>query len=129
MKKWYHLKYWAWGIFQIFIWSPLSYIFFQFLKLQSPFKSPKKNSSDYRVHGTQNDQLEPRVSTQKSVFKNMQRVPRYRPKSVQNRPSKPNQQNLAHFDWYLGTRCIFFKTDFCVETVSPSPSIWIPWTL
>ena len=34
-------------------------------------------NSDYRVHGTQNDRLEPRVSMQKLVLKNMQRVPRY----------------------------------------------------
>ena len=59
----------------------------------------------------------------------MHRDPRYYQKSVKNQPSKPNQQNLTHFGWYLGTRCIFFKTDFCVETVSPSRSIWIPWTL
>ena len=44
-------------------------------------------------------------------------------KSVQNRPSKPNLQNLIHFDQYLGTRCIVFKTDFCDETVNPSRSI------
>ena len=25
--------------------------------------------------------------------------------------------------WYLGTRCIYFKTEFCVETVSLSRSI------
>ena len=36
---------------------------------QDPFISPKKNSSDYRGYGTQNDRLEPTVSTQKSVFK------------------------------------------------------------
>ena len=32
----------------------------------------------------------------------------------------------ADFGQFFG--CIFFKTDFCVETVSPSRSIWIPWT-
>ena len=57
--------------------EPSNLHFFQFFKFQSPFISPKKNSSDYRVHGTQNDQLEPRVSTQKLVLKNMHRVPRY----------------------------------------------------
>ena len=57
--------------------EPSNLHFFQFFKFQSPFISPKKNSSDYRVHGTQNDQLEPRVSTQKSVLKNIHRVPRY----------------------------------------------------
>ena len=52
------------------------YLFLLF-KFQDPFISPKKNSSDYRVYGTQNDRLEPRVSTQKSVLKNMHRVQRY----------------------------------------------------
>ena len=63
MKKWTHLMYWAWGIFQIFIWSP---------------------SFDYWVHGTQNYQLEPepRVLTQKSVLKNMHWSPRYWSKRV-----------------------------------------------
>ena len=44
-------------------------------------------------------------------------VPRYYQKSVKNRPSKPNQQNLTHFGRYLRTRYIFFKTDFCIEIV------------
>ena len=51
--------------------------FFYVFKFQDPIISPKKNSSDYRVHGTQNDRLEPTVSTQKSVLKNMHRVQRY----------------------------------------------------
>ena len=94
-----------------------------------PLYKWKKNRLDYRVHGIQIDRLGLTVSMQKSVLKNMHRVPRYYQKSVQNRPSKPNLQNLIHFDRYLGTRCIVFKTDFCIETVSPSRSIWIPWTL
>ena len=52
------------------------YLFLLF-KFQDPFISPKKNSSDYRVYGSQNNRLEPRVSTQKSVLKNMHRVLRY----------------------------------------------------
>ena len=32
---------------------------------QDPFKKFEKKSSDYRVHGTQNDRKEPWVSTQK----------------------------------------------------------------
>ena len=56
--------------------------FFYVFKFQDPIISPKKNSSDYRVHGTQNDRLEPTVSTQKSVLKNMQRVLRYWPKHL-----------------------------------------------
>ena len=53
-------------------------------KLQDPYISPKKNSSDYRVHGTQNDRLESRVSMQKSVWKNMHRVLRYWQKCIQH---------------------------------------------
>ena len=86
---------------------------------------PKKTGkiSDYRVQGIQIDRLGLTVSMQKSVLKNMHRVQRYYQKSVLNRPSKLKQQNLTHFGRYLGTRCIFFKTDFCIETVSPSRSI------
>ena len=62
----------------------------------------------------------------KNLFLNQKK---YYQKSEQNWPSKPNLQNLIHFDRYLGTRCIVFKTDFCIETVSPSRSFWIPWTL
>ena len=51
--------------------------FFYVFKFQDPIISPTKNSSDYRVHGTQNDRLEPTVSTQKSILKNMHRVLRY----------------------------------------------------
>ena len=94
-----------------------------------PFIGEKKNCSDYRVHGIQIDWLRLTVSMQKSVLKNMHRVPRYHQKSVKNWPSKPNQQNLTHFGRFLWPRCIFFKIVFCVETVSPSQSIWIPWTL
>ena len=43
---------------------------FIFLILGPLYKS-EKNSSDYRVYGTQNDRLEPTVSTQKWVSKNM----------------------------------------------------------
>ena len=86
----------------------------------------KKICSDYRVHGIQIDRLRLTVSMQKSVLKYMHRVPRYHQKSVKNRPSKPNHQNLTHFGRYLRTQSIFFKTDFCVETVSPRRSIWIP---
>ena len=38
-------------------------------KLQDPHISLEKNSSDYRVHGTKKDRLEPRGSLQKSVLK------------------------------------------------------------
>ena len=94
-----------------------------------PLYKWKKNRSDYRVHGIQNDRLNLTISTQKSVLKNTHRVPSYYEKTVQNWHSKPNHQNSTHFCRYLGTRCIFFKTDFCIETVGLSRSIWIPWTL
>ena len=45
--------------------EPSNLHFFHFFKFQSPFKGQKKNSSDYRDHGTQNDRLESRVSMQK----------------------------------------------------------------
>ena len=44
------------------------YLFLLF-KFQDPFISPKKNSSDYMVYGTQNDQLELRILMQKLVWK------------------------------------------------------------
>ena len=58
----------------------------------------QKNCSDFGVHGVQIDWLGLTISTQKSVLKNMHHVPRCYPKSVKNRPSKPNLQNLIHFD-------------------------------
>ena len=71
------------------------------------------------------DRLGLLVLLQKSVLKNVHWDPKYNQKSVENQPSKPNQQNSTHFSQYRGTRCMFFKTDFCVETVSPSWSIYI----
>ena len=56
-----------------------------------------KSFSHYGVHGIQIDRLGLTVPTQKSVLKNMHRVPRYYQKSVQNRSTKPNQQKLTHF--------------------------------
>ena len=41
------------------------------LIMTGPFISRKKNCSDYRLHGTQNDRLILTVSTHKSVLKNM----------------------------------------------------------
>ena len=45
--------------------------FFIFLILGPLYKPPKK-SSDYKVHGTQNNRLEPRFSTQTLGLNNMQ---------------------------------------------------------
>ena len=50
---------------------------FSLKKFLHPFIGQKNNSSDYRLHGTQNDRLEPTVSTQKSLLKNMHWVLRY----------------------------------------------------
>ena len=79
-----------------------------------------------RLHGTQNDQLEPTIPTQKSVLKNIDRVPRYQPKCVWIQVNKPNLHMIKHFGSFLSTRWIFFKTDFCVETMSSSRSFWAP---
>ena len=46
-------------------------------KFKDPYISPKKDSYDYRVLGTQNNRLELTVSMQKSVLKNMHRVLKY----------------------------------------------------
>ena len=83
----------------------------------------------YRVHYTQNDRLEITISTQKSVWKNMLRIPRYWSKCVKIWGFGLADQIPTHLYQYLRIRCIFFKTDCCVETVSSSRSFWIPWTL
>ena len=102
---------------------------FSLKKFLDPFISQKKNSSDYRLHGTQNDRLELTVSTQKSVLKNMHWGLRYWPKRAQIEVAKPNLHILRHFGQYLRTRYVFFKTDFCIETVGSSRSFWVPWSL
>ena len=83
----------------------------------APFISEKKSCSDYRVHGIQIDGLNLTVSTQKLVLKNMHPVPRYRPKCVKFCWFGLEGRFWTVFWYYLGTRCIFFKPDFCVETV------------
>ena len=80
-----------------------------------PFKGEKKNCSDYGVHGIQIDRLGLTISTQKSVLKNMHRVPRYYQKTVQNLPSRPNRQNLACFGQYLETWAYFSKPIFALK--------------
>ena len=67
------------------------------LKLTAPFITQKKNSSDYRVHGIQNDRLELTVSTQKSVLKNMHRVQRYLTICAKIQVAKPNLHILGRF--------------------------------
>ena len=71
-------------------------------------------TSVYRVYGTQNNQLELMVSIQKSVLKNMHRFPRYRPKCIKFCWFGLEGQISTLFCLYLGTRCIFFKTNFCI---------------
>ena len=69
----------------------ISYIpHFSLTKLPAPCISKNKNSSDYRLHGTQNDRLELTVSTQKSVLKNMHRVQRYYTICAEIQVAKPN---------------------------------------
>ena len=79
---------------------------------------------DHRVHCIQMDRLGLTVSTWKSVLKNMHWVSRYYKKSVENRPSKPNHQNLTHFGQYLGTWCIFFQNRFSREISGKSPQFF-----
>ena len=47
-----------------------------------PYIQNNYNFSEYRDHGTQNDRLEPSVSTQKSVLKNIHQVLRYWQKCI-----------------------------------------------
>ena len=99
------------------------------LKIPGPLYESKKNSSDYRLHGTQNDRLEPTVSMQKSVLKNMHWVQRYWRKGSQILSFCLKSQIRIHFCQYLRTRYIFLKTDFCDETVGLRRSFWVPRSL
>ena len=103
-----------------FFWSYLLFFYRQIFL--DPFITQKKICSVYGLHGTQNDRLELTVSTQKTVSKKTHRVPRYWPKCAKIEVAKPNLIILRLFGQYLGTRCVFFKTVFCVETVSSSRS-------
>ena len=98
------------------------------LKIPGPHYKSKKNSSDYRLLGTQNDRLKPTVSSQKSVFKNMYLVLRYWQKCIRIWLFKQNDKIWLPFRQYLWTQCIFFKTDFCIETLGLSRSL-VPWSL
>ena len=62
-------------------------------------------------------------SKKNSIFKDIVQIGG---REVNPISKKSKEMNFWHF---FGIGCIFFKTDFCVETVSPSRSIWIPWTL
>ena len=55
MKKWKHLMFWTWGIFQIFIQTTVTAIFFYFFKFQDPFIIPRKKNLPmigFMVHKT-----------------------------------------------------------------------------
>ena len=82
------------------------------VKLQDPYISPKKNSSDYRVHGTQNDRLESRVSMQKSVCKNMHRVLRYWQKGIKICRFGLATRLLAYFALISWDSVHFLKNQF-----------------
>ena len=99
------------------------------LKIPGPHYKSKKNSSDYRLLGTQNDRLKPTVSTQTSVLKNMYLVLRYWQKCIRIWLFKQNDKIWLPFCQYLWTQCIFSETDFYIETVGSSRSFWVPWSL
>ena len=87
---------------------------------RGPLYRSKKSFSVYRVHGIQNNRLELTVSTQQSVLKNMHQVLSYWSKCPKFSRFGLASPIWTRFDQYLGIRCIFFKTDCCVETVSSS---------
>ena len=57
---------------------------FSLKKFLDPFIGQKNNSSDYRLHGIKNDQLEPTVSTQKIGFEKYALSPEILAKTSQN---------------------------------------------
>ena len=79
-------------------------------------------SSNYRAHGTPNDRLEPRVSLQKSIWKYMHLVQRY----LQKGKIFLTFSWKAEFCQFIRTRCKFFKTNFCIETLGSSRTLWVP---
>ena len=93
-------------------------------KFQDPLIKVKKKS-DYRVHYTQNDRLKLTVSTQKLVLKNMHQFPRYWSKCVKIWGFGLAGEIPTHLYQYFRIQYIFFKTDFCVETVSSSRLFWV----
>ena len=97
------------------------YTFFRCVSISS------KNLAVYGVYGTLFDRLELTISTQKSVLKKKYRVMRYCPKYVKIWAFCSKSQFLALIRRYLWTHCIFFKSDWCVETVSPSRSKRVSW--
>ena len=61
------------------------------------------------------------------VLKSMHWIPRYWTKCVKIWKFGLLSKIPPHLYKYLGIRCLFFKTDFCFETVSLSQSFWVPW--
>ena len=83
--------------------------------IDSPLYNSKKIRSVYKVYGTQNDRLKLTVSTQKSVLKNMQRVPRYRPKYAKFCWFGLEGDFLHFFGNILGLGAYFFKPIFALK--------------
>ena len=89
------------------------YLFFLF-KFKDPLIS--------LIIGTHNVRLEPSVSMQKLVLKNLHRVLI----NWQNSAFQENVKNILPFCKYLWTRCMYFQIDFCNETLGSSRSFGVP---
>ena len=76
-----------------------SALFPYFFEFQDPFII--KDSSNYRVHGTQNNWLEPWILTQKLGLKNMHQVQIYLSEYANIQGAKPNLHILRHFGQYM----------------------------
>ena len=99
--------------------------YFSLKKFLDPFISQNKNSSDYRLHGTQNNQIELTVSMQKLVLKNMHQVQIYLSEYANIQGAKPNLHILRHFfqRWRLTQRVAhtFVTLDVKVSISTSSP--------
>ena len=83
--------------------------------------------SVYRLHRIQKDQLELTVSTQFFLLEKYALGPKILTKMYQ----KGCQTKPLYFEtlWlYFLPQCILLKTDCCIEIVSSSRSIWVPWS-
>ena len=81
--------------------------------------------SIHRLYYTQNVQFELKVSMQKSGWKNMPRSLSNLSKCDKFWLAKLNLHFSTQFGRYLRPRCIFFKTDFCIELLSSSRTFWV----
>ena len=83
--------------------------------------SPKNNSSDYRVYGTQNNRLEPTISRQKSVLKIC----------TASWDIAKKVRKFWHFAWktkfgYIFANISGLPSYVCVKTVGSSRSFRVP---